>query len=169
MVQTIYITVGFPGSGKSTWAWKTAKDSDTIIICKDNIRFMLKGDYVFDPSYEPLVTEIATATFNSAFIAGFNIIIDEEHITKKHRADTIEKIKNFTLSIEPKIICAWFIENKRNLEYQMKDPRGYSDIKWAEVIEKMTKEFQKPTKREKFDEIIKIPFESIMPMPYNFN
>jgi predicted kinase len=165
MEQKIYITVGLPGSGKSTWARETAYDNDTIIICKDNIRNMLKGDYIFDPVYEPLVAEIVAAAFNAALIAGFNIILDETHITRQHRVNSIERAKSRTLPTAPKIICVWFTEDENNLEYRMREPRGYTDIKWAEVLDKMVGRFQKPLKKEGFDEIIKISFGSIMPSP----
>lgn len=165
MAQRIYITVGLPGSGKSTWARETARDNDTIIICKDNIRHMLKGEYIFDPVYEPLVAEIVMAALNDALMAGFSIILDETHITKQHRIDTIERIRNHIMPIQPKIICVWFTEDENNLGYRMREPRGYSDIKWAEVLDKMVEKFQKPFKKEGFDEIIKIPFGEIMPSP----
>ena len=165
MAQTVYVNVGLPGSGKSTWARETAKDTDIIIICKDNIRNMLKGEYIFDPIYEPLVAEITSTAFNDALMAGFSIILDETHITRQHRINCIERIRNHTMPVQPEIICVWFTEDENNLEYRMREARGYSDIKWAEVLDKMVANFQKPTKKEGFDEIIKIPFGSIMPSP----
>lgn len=162
MSQKIYITVGFPGSGKSTWAKETARDPETVIICKDVIRHMFKGDYIFDPTYEPLIAEIAKAALDDSLMAGFNVIIDETNITKEARAKCLDLIKNHPLPISPEIICVWFTEDEKNLEYRMRQPRGYSDMKWAEVIDMMKQKFEKPLKKEGFTEIIKMPFESII-------
>jgi predicted kinase len=162
MAQKIYIMVGFPGSGKSTWAKEMAKDPETVIICKDVIRHMFKGEYLFDASYEPLVAEIAQAAFNNALMAGFNVIIDETHITKDSRARCFAKINEHPLPINPEIICVWFTEEENNLEHRMRQPRGYTDLKWTEVIDMMKKKFEKPSKKEGFTEIIKVPFGSII-------
>lgn len=165
MAQKIYLLTGLPGSGKSTWSRNVAENPNIIIICEDNIRLMLKGKYVFDPLYEPLVKEIAEAAFNDALMAGFDIILDEVYYTKALRAKSIDQIKNHTLPTELEIICVWFTENQNNLRYRMKESRGYSDLKWEEVITTMSQNFEIPTLDEGFDDIIEIPFKEAAPSP----
>lgn len=165
MAQKIYITVGLPGSGKSTWSKGMAKDENIVIICMDNIRLMLKGDYIFDPIYEPLVAEITRGALNDALMAGFDVIIDETHETKKLRASSIGQVKNHPLPAQPEMVCVWFTETENNLQYRMREARGYSDLKWAQVLESKSEKFEKPSRDEGFDVVMEIPFGDIMPSP----
>lgn len=91
---------------------------------------MFKGEYIFDPVYEPLVTEIVKTVFTDALMAGFNVILDETHITREKRARWFRQLEEYRLPINPEIICVWFTENEKNLEYHMRDSRGYTNIKW---------------------------------------
>jgi len=74
------ILVGLPASGKSTWAKEQADfESDTIIVSRDSIRTMLKGEYKLFPfgSYmEDLVTDIERNSIYNALIRNYNVIVD---------------------------------------------------------------------------------------------
>lgn len=61
--------------------------------------------------------------------------------------------------ISSEIICVWFTENERNLENRMREARGYSEAKWAEVIASMKFNFEEPSEEEGFSKIIKIKCE----------
>jgi predicted kinase len=79
-MKTIFITKGLPASGKSTWAKKKCMEyPNTVIINRDSIRTMLKGEYKnfpFGSSMEKLVTDLERYTVNNALGRGYNVIID---------------------------------------------------------------------------------------------
>jgi predicted kinase len=58
MKTNLYILIGLPGSGKTTWAKNKAKDDlRTVIISRDGFRSMIKGEgeYIFDNIYITLL------------------------------------------------------------------------------------------------------------------
>jgi predicted kinase len=109
-----------------------------------------------DSRYEVLVHEAAMSILESALYNGFDVIIDETNITENNRRKWIETIDSLELSEKPKVICVWFKEDQKNLEYRMKDDRGTSREVWATVIEGMKAKFEPPRITEYFDEIIEV-------------
>lgn len=80
-MNTLFLTVGLPRSGKSTWA----KSQSLPIVNRDAIRLALHGQaYIQDA--EPMVTAIETYMVKSLFLAGHNaIIIDATHLKEEYR------------------------------------------------------------------------------------
>lgn len=93
--QTIYLTIGIPGSGKSTWAKKFAATcaEPTVIVCRDDIRTMLAGtyeNYNFN-KMEKRVKKLAEDLVVDLVLDGYNVIIDETNVdsTTKQRWETL--------------------------------------------------------------------------------
>jgi predicted kinase len=135
---------GFPGGGKSTWAKKQVQENGAVIVSKDAIRTMMHGEYVFDKNREPFVKELVDALMSGCCQLGVDIIVDETNITKSKRAALIHYAENNTL--EPVIV--WCRGNGKHLENRMKEPRGYTEDKWREVIDGMVVNFEPPTDGE---------------------
>ena len=77
----LYITVGYPRSGKSTWA----KTQNCPVVNPDSIRLAIHGQ-PFIASAEPYVWAVAKTMVKSLFIAGHNkVILDATNITEKAR------------------------------------------------------------------------------------
>jgi predicted kinase len=155
----IYITIGFPGSGKSTWAKKkSAEEKNLIIINRDAIRTMIKNNYTFDFTLEPVIKDMSIECLEVALIYSKDVIIDETNITKEQRRAWINRVKNRMCQDSKccKIVFVWFIESTNNVSYRMKDARGYTDSKWQSIIDDMKQKFEEPSLDEGANEILKI-------------
>lgn len=81
MAQYLEFLKGLPASGKSTYAKQKAKEQrHTVIINRDKIREMLKGEYVEFPfgekTFEEIVTSIEHAALHAALVNNKNVISD---------------------------------------------------------------------------------------------
>lgn len=150
----LFILIGFPGSGKSTWAKEyVALHESTVIINGDSIRSMLFGSYRYDPNIEPTVKSMIAYSVTSMLHQGYSVIVDETNITKEKRKTWLD------IATEPSLVAAnsieveflWFTESNENLNNRMNDSRGYSREKWTEVIEGMKKKFEAPERSELSD------------------
>lgn len=85
MKQEVIITVGLPGSGKSTWAKQFVLDNPTYVrVNRDDIRRML-GQY-WMPTREKLVTAIEDHTIAMAIGRGYNVVIDATNFSNKYKS-----------------------------------------------------------------------------------
>lgn len=152
MKQVVYLCVGLPGSGKSTWAnKKVQEEKDIVIINQDFIRTMLKGEYFYDKKYEPLVHKIAVNSLISAMDLGFNVILDQTNVSRDRRKFWVELIKN---KPDYQVIYVHFGEFVNNLENRMKDPKGLTKEEWENAIYTLKSLYQPPLKEEGYDLII---------------
>jgi predicted kinase len=156
----IYLLVGLIGSGKSTWAKNKAKDGKIVIINRDAIREMIKGEYVFHTDYEPFVKAACYDLVTTALDYGFDIIIDETNISRPKRLAWLDLIyiASQDRQVEAKIIVVYFTEKEKNVENRMTAPKGQSREIWKTVYQKMLDNFEEPTLGEfpEGSEIIKV-------------
>jgi len=94
-MQKIILTVGIPGSGKSTWAKaEVAKDPDNWArINNDDIRAMLNGS-VWTAEYEKFITETRNFLIREALKRGKNVTIDNLNINRRHFDDAVKIAKS---------------------------------------------------------------------------
>ena len=80
---TIYLPIGLPASGKSTWAKKFVKDNfRTIIVSRDSIREMFHGEYKYVPHLESLITDVLYDTATYLLLFEYSIILDATNLNK---------------------------------------------------------------------------------------
>lgn len=84
------IMSGVPGSGKSTLARQLAKETDTVIVSRDDLRFAFYGKYFGEPIDENFITSVEHAAIRKALLAGKNVISDNTHVRASYINDKIK-------------------------------------------------------------------------------
>jgi predicted kinase len=161
-MKKVYILIGLPGCGKTTWSDNKLKKSKfpnppTAVVSSDAIRGELYGDENVqgDPNvvFDTVKQRLADA------VCGYydNIILDATNLKKKDRIKIIKDLKHRvrhsskkTRDIEYEVIAVWFAVpvdecQKRNSERKRVVPK--------EVIDRMYKNFCPPSFMEGFDRI----------------
>jgi predicted kinase len=138
----LYLPVGLPRSGKSTWADSLRKKMGAVIVNPDSIRLALHGQD-FIASAESIVWATAELMVKSLFLAGHKtVVLDATNVKKDDRKKWIRpnQWKHFFVTFyTPKDVCiARAIEGGR--EYLVP------------VIEKMNEQFEPITDSEYYIE-----------------
>lgn len=145
MMSRIYVTVGLPGSGKSTWAENMKEVLDLTLHSSDNIRSEF-GD-INDQSNNELVFNILYKRIKEDLKNGHNVVFDATNLSRKRR---IHFIQHELRDIPCEKICVLFatpyeICLKNNANRERKVPE--------DVIKRMVKNFEVPAYCESWDDI----------------
>jgi predicted kinase len=152
-MPTVYMGIGVPGAGKTTYWKKFLTDHRAVYVCPDEIREELYGDYRFrDDSQHPVVWEKAFDQVQAALASGQDVIVDGASIGVKHRREDIAKYRGWGAD---KIIGYWFktpleLSEQRNRERDKAIPEGVIPTVYARL------EQQPPELADGFDEIVVI-------------
>ena len=127
--KILWVTVGLPRSGKSSWAQSMG---GVPIVCPDAIRLALHGER-FIARAEPFVWAIAQVMVMALFRAGHQeVIVDATNTTRARRAMWVKPTEwetRWKLFHDPAIVC-------RNRALQV------FDTELAEVIDRMAKGYE---------------------------
>ena len=154
MKPTLYVMIGVPGSGKSTWARNCEQQNeDTRWISRDEIRFSMLGP---DDEYfvrEKDVYKKFAGTIAQTLVDGFDAIADATHLNESSRAKLFRAIDRTYSDYNIKcVVCNPGLEIclLRNAVRQ-----GRCKVPDS-VIEDMYETFELPTMEEdeRIDEII---------------
>jgi predicted kinase len=102
-MKILYMTVGLPQSGKSTWA----RQQGHPVVNPDSIRLALHG-MPFVGLAEPFVWAIAKVMVRALFLAGHDaVILDATNVTRKRRDEWKSKdwARSFVEFIESVDVC----------------------------------------------------------------
>ena len=97
----IWVLIGPPCAGKSTYANKLARDKNYIRINRDDFRKMIKGSYDFkDQPVERIINRMTHEIINDAELNNRNVIIDATHCKWSYIRELFEnhkENKNFVI------------------------------------------------------------------------
>jgi predicted kinase len=92
MNNTLYITVGLPGSGKSTYVKNFIKDKDIEYLSSDSLRAVY-GKSEEDQTVTPLVFGHIKRKVDEFLKDGKNVLVDATSVNRRERSDYINTAK----------------------------------------------------------------------------
>ena len=150
MNNTLYITVGLPGSGKSTYVKNFIKDKDIEYLSSDSLRAVY-GKSEEDQTVTPLVFGHIKKKVDELLKDGKNVLVDATSVNRKERSDYINTAKKYGA----KVVAIVFKMDRQGLIDRNKK-RGEQGGRVVPdfVINKMLAKFEEPSYSEGIDVII---------------
>ena len=150
MNNTLYITVGLPGSGKSTYAKEFIKGKEIEYLSSDSLRAVF-GKSEEDQTVTPLVFGHIKRKVDEFLKDGKNVIVDATSVNRKERSDYINTAKKYGA----KVVAIVFKMDRQGLIDRNKkrgEQGGRVVPDW--VIDKMLNKFEDPSYDEGIDVMI---------------
>ena len=150
MNNTLYITVGLPGSGKSTYAKNFIKDKEIEYLSSDSLRAVY-GKSEEDQTVTPLVFGHIKRKVDEFLKDGKNVLVDATSVNRKERSDYINTAKKYGA----KVVAIVFKMDRQGLIDRNKkrgEEGGRVVPDW--VIDKMLAKFEEPSYDEGIDVMI---------------
>jgi predicted kinase len=150
MNNTLYITVGLPGSGKSTYVKNFIKDKEIEYLSSDSLRAVY-GKSEEDQSVTSIVFGHIKKTVDEFLKDGKNVLVDATSVNRKERSDYIKTAKKYGAKI---VAIVFKMERQGLIERNKKrGEQGGREVPTF-VIDKMLAKFEEPSYSEGIDVII---------------
>ena len=149
-MNTLYITVGLPGSGKSTYVKNFIKDKEIEYLSSDSLRAVY-GKSEEDQTVTPLVFGHIKRKVDEFLKDGKNVLVDATSVNRKERSDYINTAKKYGA----KVVAIVFKMDRQGLIDRNKkrgEEGGRVVPDW--VIDKMLAKFEEPSYSEGIDVMI---------------
>ena len=149
-MNTLYITVGLPGSGKSTYVKNFIKDKEIEYLSSDSLRAVY-GKSEEDQTVTPLVFGHIKRKVDEFLKDGKNVLVDATSVNRKERSDYINTAKKYGA----KVVAIVFKMDRQGLIDRNKK-RGEQGGRVVPdfVIDKMLAKFEEPSYDEGIDVMI---------------
>lgn len=156
-MATLYVMVGVPGSGKSTWAYEHLNPLQASWISRDAVRFSMVNENEEYFSKEKDVFKEYIRRINTLLEDDYNVIADATHITAASRNKLISNI-----TVPDVLLCAVWMDTSLETCLKHNETRTGREYVPVEVIQEMYRNLEKPTTEEGFG-VIYIKKEDKMP------
>lgn len=145
----LFLMVGFPGSGKSTWLKNHCKEND-IIVSRDTIRFSMVKENEEYFSKEKEVFKEYCKQINENLAAGHNVFADATHLNVASRKKVLDNVTGYD-SVHAIVMDTSLTEAiKRN------DNRTGREFVPRSAIRRMAAQFEFPDITENFDTVYEV-------------
>jgi predicted kinase len=152
-MKTLYVLIGAPGSGKSTWARNNALQLIADIVSSDQVRNdfrsssrnPLNGDAVF-AEVERLARDLLQSDRS--------VILDATHYRRKYRTYALK----LAHENQAQLIAVWFdvpLEVCR-MQNQQRDNRTFGEERVPDNIVRNIWEHLQPPREDEFDEVARV-------------
>ena len=150
MNNTLYITVGLPGSGKSTYVKNFIKDKEIEYLSSDSLRAVY-GKSEEDQTCTHQVFGHIKRKVDEFLKDGKNVLVDATSVNRKERSDYINTAKKYG----SKVVAIVFKMDRQGLIDRNKK-RGEQGGRVVPdfVIDKMLAKFEEPSYDEGIDVMI---------------
>lgn len=168
MKKILYLMVGLPGSGKTTFAKQLVKILDnTDYVSRDDIRFRYfkENNVTFNKeffTYEKQVCDEFYSTLAKSIQEGHDVIADATHLTRKSRSKTIANVKKY-LEQDISVMIIYLNIPYKNCFVRNNKRQGFALVPTQE-LEKMNNNFETPDKNieRNIDHIFEIKEEDLL-------
>ncbi len=150
MNNTLYIAVGLPGSGKSTYAKNFVNGKDIEYLSSDELRAVYGKDET-DQSVTSIVFGHIKRKVDEFLKDGKNVLVDATSVNRRERSDYINSAKKYGA----KVVAIVFKMDRQGLIDRNKkrgEQGGRVVPDW--VIDKMLNKFEEPSYSEGIDVMI---------------
>ena len=146
-MATLNIMIGFPGSGKSSYARKYLLTNKAVYLSSDQIRVDMYG--FEDQTHNSEVFERMKKETILALQNGFDVIYDATNLVRKRREALIKDIKSKTQNIE---INTYLCCTPINIVLERNMIRTERHLPWDKLVQ-MIQSIEPPMYYEGFDNI----------------
>ncbi len=153
-MPTLYMLIGLPGSGKSTWTANQMFDwSKTVVASTDGYleKHAKDSGTTYDDAYKVAykdATKHMTATIADAIEKGYNIVWDQTNVFKGARKKKLKSIPD-----NYKKVAVYFpAPDEKELSRRLSSRPGKTIS--PHIYQDMLKNLEEPSSDEGFDEII---------------